>query len=48
MSAASSQEHPLPSDTQARLASFTELVATAIANAEARTEVGGVASAPRS
>jgi len=27
---------PLPSDTEARLASFTELVATAIANAESR------------
>jgi GAF domain-containing protein len=35
----SSQEQPLPPDTEARLASFTELVATAIANAEARTEV---------
>jgi signal transduction histidine kinase len=32
-------EQPLPPDTEARLASFTELVATAIANAEARTEV---------
>jgi GAF domain-containing protein len=30
----SSQEHPLPPGTEARLASFTELVATAIANAE--------------
>ena len=30
---------PLPADTEARLSSFTELVATAIANAEARTEV---------
>jgi signal transduction histidine kinase len=29
----------LPADTEARLASFTELVATAIANTEARTEV---------
>jgi signal transduction histidine kinase len=34
-----STERPLPADTEARLASFTELVATAIANAEARTEV---------
>ncbi|HMJ35165.1 MAG TPA: DUF4118 domain-containing protein [Baekduia sp.] len=34
-----STEHPLPDDTEARLASFAELVATAIANAEARTEV---------
>jgi signal transduction histidine kinase len=32
-------EEPLPADTEARLASFTELVATAIANTEARTEV---------
>jgi signal transduction histidine kinase len=29
----------LPADTEARLASFTELVATAVSNAEARTEV---------
>ena len=34
-----STEHPLPADTEARLASFTELVATAISNTEARTEV---------
>jgi GAF domain-containing protein len=39
MAAGSSQEQRLPPDTEARLASFTELVATAIANAEARTEV---------
>jgi signal transduction histidine kinase len=39
MAAASSQEQPLPSDTEARLASFTELVATAIANTEAQAEV---------
>jgi signal transduction histidine kinase len=32
----SSQEQPLPPDTEARLESFTELVATAIANAESR------------
>jgi signal transduction histidine kinase len=30
---------PLPSDTEARLASFTELVATAIANADSRAEL---------
>ena len=36
---ASSQEQPLPADTEARLASFTELAATAISNVEARTEV---------
>jgi PAS domain S-box-containing protein len=40
MVTSSSQEQPLPPDTEARLASFTELVATAIANTEARTEVG--------
>jgi GAF domain-containing protein len=33
---ASHREQPLPPDTEARLASFTELVATAIANAESR------------
>jgi signal transduction histidine kinase len=36
MGVGSSQEGPLPADTDARLASFTELVATAIANAESR------------
>jgi GAF domain-containing protein len=40
MAAGSSEEQPLPPDTEARLASFTELVATAIANTEARAEVG--------
>jgi signal transduction histidine kinase len=30
---------PLPADTEARLASFTELVATAIANAESRAQL---------
>jgi signal transduction histidine kinase len=34
-----STEHPLPAGAEARLASFTELVATAIANIEARQEV---------
>jgi signal transduction histidine kinase len=34
-----STDQPLASDTEAHLASFTELVATAIANTEARTEV---------
>ena len=33
---ASSTGEPLPADTEARLAGFTELVATAIANAEAQ------------
>ena len=36
---ATSTEGPLPSDTEARLASFTELVATAIANAESSAEL---------
>ncbi|MFL5756322.1 MAG: GAF domain-containing protein, partial [Chloroflexota bacterium] len=36
---ATSREQVLPADTEARLASFMELVATAIANTEARTEV---------
>ncbi len=34
-----SRAGPLPADTEARLAGFTELVATAIANTEARTEL---------
>jgi GAF domain-containing protein len=33
MTAASTRKEPLPADTEARLGSFTELVATAIANA---------------
>jgi signal transduction histidine kinase len=40
---AASREEPLPADTEARLAGFTELVATAIANAQARVEVRGFA-----
>jgi GAF domain-containing protein len=36
MAAGSTLEQLLPADTEARLASFTELVATAIANAESR------------
>jgi signal transduction histidine kinase len=43
MAAGSSQEQRLPTDTEARLGSFTGLVATAIANTEARTEVGRLA-----
>ena len=35
MAVASSTQTPLPPDTEARLAAFTELVAMAIANAEA-------------
>ena len=37
--AASTREEPFREDTAARIAGFAELVATAIANAEARTEV---------
>jgi signal transduction histidine kinase len=39
ISAGSTVKQPLPADTEARLASFTELVATAISNSEARTEL---------
>jgi signal transduction histidine kinase len=35
----STSEEPLPVDTETRLASFTELVATALANAEAHAEL---------
>ena len=40
---ASGQEQPLPPNTEAALAGFTELVATAIANAQARVELRGFA-----
>jgi signal transduction histidine kinase len=36
---ATSTEGPLPPDSEARLASFTELVATAVANAESSAEI---------
>ena len=39
-----STDEPLPRDTEERLEKFTELVATAIANAESRTEVERLAS----
>jgi signal transduction histidine kinase len=39
MSAGSRDPEPLPGETEARLAKFTELVATAIANAEGREEL---------
>jgi signal transduction histidine kinase len=35
----SAQEEPLPADTEARLVGFTDLVATALANAAARAEL---------
>jgi hypothetical protein len=37
--AGSSEEQPLPGKTEVRLASFTEPVATAIANAQSRAEL---------
>ncbi|HJY94982.1 MAG TPA: GAF domain-containing protein, partial [Streptosporangiaceae bacterium] len=40
---AGSREESLPADTEARLAGFTELVATAIAEAQARVELRGFA-----
>jgi signal transduction histidine kinase len=43
MIAASSQSEPLPAGTESRLGEFTELVATAIANTEARGEVDRLA-----
>ena len=43
MIAGSTPEQPLPADTEARLASFTELVATAIANAESRAGLARLA-----
>ena len=43
MAVGSTREGPLPADTEARLAGFTELVATAIANAQARVELRGFA-----
>jgi signal transduction histidine kinase len=39
MIAVTSQSEPLPPDTESRIAEFTELVATAISNAQARSEL---------
>ena len=39
-----SSPEPLPRDIEGRLAAFTELAATAIANADSRTEVGRLAT----
>jgi signal transduction histidine kinase len=39
ISAGSTGDQPLPSDTELRLADFTDLLATAIANAEHRAEI---------
>jgi signal transduction histidine kinase len=43
MLVSSTAEQPLPADTEARLAAFTELVGSAIANAQARVELRGYA-----
>jgi len=43
MIASSKQHQPLPADTESRLLGFTELVATAISNSEARAEVARLA-----
>jgi GAF domain-containing protein len=43
MAVYSAQEQSLPADTEARLANFTELLATAIANAESRAELSRLA-----
>jgi signal transduction histidine kinase len=43
MSVYSTPEQPLPADSEARLGSFTELVATAIANAESRAGLARLA-----
>ena len=47
MGAGSTLEEPLPPDAEVRLASFTELVATAIANAESRAAADGLPRADR-
>jgi signal transduction histidine kinase/putative methionine-R-sulfoxide reductase with GAF domain len=44
MAAGSSQPEPLPAGTEMRLGAFTELVATAIANTQAREELERVAA----
>ena len=43
MIAASTHDERLPADTESRIGQFTELMATAIANAEARAEVARLA-----
>src|ERR1700746_662432 len=50
MAVGSMREELLPADTEARLVGFTELIATAVANAQARMELRGFAeeqAAPR-
>jgi signal transduction histidine kinase len=43
MIASSNRDEPLRPDTESRIAAFTELVATAISNSEARVELGRLA-----
>jgi GAF domain-containing protein len=43
MTAVTAQDEPLPANAASQIDEFTELVATAISNAEARTEVGRLA-----
>jgi GAF domain-containing protein len=43
MVASSNEDQPLAADTESRIAAFTELVATAISNTEARTEIARLA-----
>src|SRR5258708_26728198 len=43
MIASSNADDPLPAETESRITAFTELVATAISNSEARVEVGRLA-----
>jgi GAF domain-containing protein len=43
MNASTKQDRPLPAVTESRIAAFTELVATAISNTEARTQTGRLA-----
>jgi K+-sensing histidine kinase KdpD len=43
IAASTKREEPFPADTEAQIARFTELVATAIANAEAREELRALA-----
>ena len=44
IAASTNREEPFPPDTEAQIARFTELVATAVANAEAREELRALAS----
>jgi signal transduction histidine kinase len=43
IAASTTRDEPFPSDTESQIGSFTELVATAIANAQARLELRGFA-----